>query len=428
VLVGQCASNVPDDCDLVVYSAAIREDNPELQAARARGLRVVKYSQLLGMLMASRSGIAVAGTHGKSTTTAMVAYVLRRSGRDPSFVIGAGVEQLGGGAGVGDGEQFVVEACEYDRSFHNLRPQFAAILNIEEDHLDYYSGLEEIVESFRAFGRLVPPDGALIVNGEDEHTLRATEGLKAPVETFGLERSFDWWPQETGVEQGCMRFQVWHRDQALAEVALSIPGRYNMANALAAFALCRHCGVDPETIAAALGEFRGAHRRLTRMGNVAGVTVVDDYAHHPREIQVTLRAARDYYHPRRLYVVFQPHQHSRTRFLLQDFAESFGAADVVIVPDIYFVRDSEAERELIAAQTLVDEIHARGREARYEPSFERIAAQLCAEVEPGDLVITMGAGDVWRVAHSLLGCLERTRQAGQSASDARAEAMAGGDL
>jgi len=409
IRIGQCADNLPDSCDVVVYSAAIDASNPELLAARERGLKVIKYAELLGLLMASRCGIAVAGTHGKSTTTAMITFVLREAGLDPSFVIGAGVKQLGGGSGVGDGKHFVVEACEYDRSFLNLQPTFATILNVDEDHLDYYSGLPEIIEAFRAFASRVPAEGVLVVNGEDRDAMRAVQDVGTTVETFGFEGPLDWRAEVLDAPRGCVRFQVLRDGQPLTEVDLSIPGRHNVANALAAMAVCFNANVEPETIARALGEFDGAHRRLTQRGRIAGVTVVDDYAHHPKEIQVTLRAARDFYDPRRLFVVFQPHQHSRTRFLLNDFAMSFGLANVVIVPDIYFVRDSESERDRIDAQDLVERIHLGGGDARYEPSFDRIAAGLCKEVRDGDLVITMGAGNVWQVADNLLDCLAQTR-------------------
>jgi UDP-N-acetylmuramate--alanine ligase len=409
IRVGQSSDNLPAECDVVVHSAAIHEDNPELVAARERGLTVMKYSQLLGRLMARRNGVAIAGTHGKSTTTAMVTYVLREAGLDPSFVIGAGVEQLGGGSGVGDGEQFVVEACEYDRSFLNLRPRIATILNVEEDHLDYYSGLEAIIESFRAFASLVPSDGLLIVNGADRNALRAAQGIDATVETFGFDGEYDWRAEILDAAQGCYRFRVIHDGKTIAKVRLGMPGRHHVSNALAAMAICCHCGVEPAKIADAIGRFKGAYRRLTHRGEVDGVQVVDDYAHHPTEIQVTLRSAREFYNPRRMFVVFQPHQHSRTRFLLNDFARSFGSADVVIVPDIYFVRDSESERDKIDGKTLVDKIMLNGGEARYEPTFAKIVKQLCDEVQPGDLVVTMGAGNVWRIADDLLTCLAKTR-------------------
>ena len=422
VHVGQQATNLPGQCDLVVHSAAIKESNPELRAARERGLRVVKYSQLLGLLMGESEGIAIAGTHGKSTTSAMVSFVLREAGLDPSFVIGAGVEQLGGGSGVGSGQQFVVEACEYDRSYHNLRPRIATILNIEEDHLDYYKDLNEIVESFRAFARLVPPDGLLVVNADNRESMQVAADAACKVETFGFGDDADWRAHILETAHGRCRFEAWHKGQRIVEVVMAIPGRHHVCNAMAAIAVCSRCGVGPEAMAKAIGKFKGAERRLTERGQVAGVTVVDDYAHHPTEIQVTLKAAREFYAPRRMYVVFQPHQHSRTRFLLNDFARSFGSADTVIVPDIYFVRDSESERELIAATDLVKQIHLNGGEARYEPDFPRIVEQLCAEVRQGDLVVTMGAGNVWRVADDLVACLSRTREdSDEQAQPERAE-------
>jgi UDP-N-acetylmuramate--alanine ligase len=412
--IGSKPSHVPSGCDLVVHSAAVKDSDPEIVEAVRRGIKVVKYSRLLGLLMSRKTGIAVAGTHGKSTTTAMIAYVLRQAGLDPSFVIGAGVEQLGGGSGVGDGEQFVVEACEYDRSFHSLRPRCALILNVDEDHLDYYSGLEEIISSFRDFVSLVPSDGLLVVNGEDRNTMRAVANAGATIETFGFQGLFDWRAEIIELRDGRYRFRVLRKGQTVTEITPGIPGRHNVANSLAAAAICFYCGVKPDDIAGALAEFRGAHRRMTPRGCIGGVTVLDDYAHHPREIQATLKAVREFYNPRKLYVVFQPHQHSRTRFLLNDFANSFDGADVVMVPDIYFVRDSESERELIEAKDLVDLIHLRDGEARYEPDFNAIATTLCREVCPGDVVITMGAGNVWQVADSMLAGLANGQKDGKS--------------
>jgi UDP-N-acetylmuramate--alanine ligase len=239
--------------------------------------------------------------------------------------------------------------------------------------------------------------------------MRAVAGRNATIETFGFSGSVNWKAEIIGSDKACPRFRVLRDGKALVEMRMSVPGRHNIANALAAMAICFHCGVQPDIIAEKLGEFRGAYRRLTERGCVAGVTVVDDYGHHPTEIQATLKAAREFYNPENMFVVFQPHQHSRTRFLLNDFARSFTQADVVIVPEIYFVRDSEQERDLIAARDLVERIHCNGGDARYEKDFDKIAAQLCREVRPGDLVITMGAGDVWKTAESLLTCLAATR-------------------
>jgi len=407
VAVGPEVGTLPDRCDLVVHSAAVKADHPEVTEARRRGWPVVKYAELLGLLMADRAGIAVAGTHGKSTTTAMTAYVLRRAGLDPSFVIGANVSQLGGGSGVGDGDFFVVEACEYDRSFLNLDPEVACILNIEEDHLDYYRDLDEIVEAFSRFAARLRPEGLLVVNGENRHAVRAAAAAPCRVETFGFEKGAYWQAEVLSEQRGCAAFRVRRGGRAMTDIRLRIPGRHNVSNALAVAAMCLRAGVAPEVIAEALGEFRGAQRRLTWHGCVGGVNVVDDYAHHPTELQVTIKAAREYYRPGKLYVVFQPHQHSRTRFLLNDFARSFGSADVVVVPDIYFVRDSAAERDLVDARDLVGRIRDHGGEAYYEPDFDAIVAFLENRLQSGDLVITMGAGDVWRIAERLLESLGR---------------------
>lgn len=408
----QSADALPEHCDLVVYSAAIKDTNPELMAARERGLTVIKYAQLLGLLMADRMGIALAGTHGKSTTTAMTSFILREAGFDPCFVVGAQVPQLGGSSGVGDGQHFVVEACEFDRSYLNLHPRLAAILNVEEDHLDYYRDLDEIVESFSSFARRLPADGLLVVNADSPHAMKAAQAAVAPLETFALNTRARWNAAILGQKRGCYRFTVLRDERPLTDVELAIPGLHHVSNALAAMALTFRAGIEPETVAKAISGFKGAERRLTWKGCVAGVNVVDDYAHHPTELQVTIQAAREYYSPRKLFVVFQPHQHSRTRFLLDDFARSFESADVVVVPDIFFVRDSQAEASRVDSKVLVDLIRRYGRDARYQPSFQQIVSSLCAEAQPGDLVITMGAGDIWRVADGLLTCLGSKSRAG----------------
>jgi UDP-N-acetylmuramate--alanine ligase len=421
IAIGQRKENLPESVDLVVYSAAIKPENPELAEARRRGCEAVKYADLLGRLMRGRDGIAVAGTHGKSTTTGLTAFTLQRAGRDPSFVVGAMVDQLGGGSGVGDGPHFVVEACEFDRSFLHLAPKYATILNIEEDHLDCYRDLQDIIRAFGSFAGLLPPDGVLVVNGESRAAMAAAQRCAANVETFGFGEDVMWRAVDPRAERGCFRFGIARKGKVLTETHLKIPGRHHVGNALAAAALCWHGGVPVDVIARILPEFHGAQRRLTLRGQANGVTILDDYAHHPTEIQVTLRAAREMYQPKRLWVVFQPHQHSRTRFLLADFARSFALADVVVVPDIYFVRDSESERDLVAAPDLVNRIHQNGGVARYEPDFETIVDQLAQSVEPGDVVLTMGAGDVWHVADDLVARLKGCEPIGEFVLTASAD-------
>ncbi len=412
VRIGQRAENIPDDCDVVVYSAAIHDQNPELVAARSRDLDVMKYSQMLGELMRERLGIAVAGTHGKSTTSAMVAYALRESDADPSFIIGATVEQLGGPSGVGSGRYFVAEACEFDRSFLNLRPRYAAILNIEEDHLDCYADLSAIVEAFRAFAGQVDPAGVLIANGEDREVSKAVLSVGCEVQTFGLTDGCTWCGANLSSDRGCFAMDVRFGGERFCTLTLSIPGLHNAYNALAATGLLYHAGLESEEISKSLAQFRGVHRRLTLKAQTRDITVVDDYAHHPTEIEVSLRALRERYKCERLLCVFQPHQHSRTRFLLKDFARSFGLADEVIVPDIFFVRDSAREKDYISSEDLVAQIRLHGGSARYCRSFREIVDYLQGTLQSGDLMVTMGAGNIWEVADETVQWLGRDRQDG----------------
>jgi UDP-N-acetylmuramate--alanine ligase len=387
---------------MVVYSAAIKDANPELLAARGRGVEVLKYSQMLGRLMSDHCGLAVAGTHGKSTTTAMVSFALQHAGKDPSFVVGATVPQLGGPSGVGHGPQFVAEACEFDRSFLNLCPTLATVLNIEEDHLDCYENLDAIIESFRAFLNKLPLHGLAVVNGEDRNAAQAARDATCEVQTFGLQENCTWYGANLVADRGRYSFDVFFRGRKFCRIGLRLAGLHNVYNTLAATALLHQCGLRPDEIVAAVGEFEGIYRRMTIKAQRNGITVVDDYAHHPTEIQVTLRAIREHFLPRRTWCVFQPHQHSRTRFLLKDFARSFGSADKVIVPDIYFVRDSEREKECISSQDLVAQIRLTGGDAIYLKDLNSIVEHLRKSLAPGDLVVTMGAGNIWEVADEIV--------------------------
>jgi len=409
VSIGQRGENIPEHCDLAVYSAAIKDGNPELLAARERGVEVVKYSRMLGRMMSHSAGIAIAGTHGKSTTTGMVAYVLKAAGLDPSFVVGATVEQLGGPSGVGKGRHFVAEACEFDRSFLNLEPKYAAILNIEEDHPDCYRDIGEIIEAFKQFVAKVPADGLVVVNGDDRDAMKTVVDAACEVETFGLDESCTWRGADLQTEDGLVTMSVIMKQQEFCRLRVPLPGLHNAYNALAAIAVLHHAGLDAEEIVCCLEKYAGARRRMTLKAVEGGITVVDDYAHHPTEIQVTLKAIRDYYKPRRLICVFQPHQHSRTRFQLKDFARSFGEADAVVVPDIYFVRDSEREKDYISSNDLVAQIRLHGGKAVYLKSFREIVEHLKDIAQTGDLMVTMGAGNVWEVADEIVHWLRKDR-------------------
>jgi len=399
---GHHETRLDDDVDLVVRSAAIPDVNPELISARRRGIRVIKYAELLGELMSCRAGVAVAGTHGKSTTSAMCVHLFRRAGLDPSFVIGARCDQLGGSSGVGEGPHFIAESCEFDRSFLSLRPRSAAILNVERDHLDCYRDLEAIIEAFRDFAGNVAPDGLLVVNADDGSALRASAGSTADMQTFGFGENADYRAVNLRRDHGRYSFEVLFDGSPLLSTRLTIPGMHNVANALAAIALARHAGASHESIAESLPHFGGVCRRLTYRGQGKGVVILDDYAHHPTEIQVTIEAARYRYEPKRTWVVFQPHQHSRTRHLLEEFACSFTLADEIIVPDVYGARESDGSAEECGSAELVSRIHQKGGRARYLPTLHEAAEHVARYATEGDLVMTMGAGDVWKVADELV--------------------------
>ncbi len=404
VQIGHHPDHVPLDADAVVVTAAVSPDNPELVRAQQQGCAVYRYAQMLGQLMNRYQGIAVSGTHGKSTTSGWLSYLLRRAGLDVHFIVGAVVSQLGGSSGVGESPYFVVEACEYDRSFLNLRPTLAAVLNIEADHLDYYKDEAQIVEAFGQFVSGVAFEGAVVANGQDANVSEVLKQLRPDVEclTFGLDDSCSYHARNLELVDGLYEFDLVEQGQCLGRARISVPGRHNVLNALAVVAMARRVGVEASTVLSLLPEFTGVDRRLMVRGVAGGVAVLDDYAHHPTEIRASLAGIRERYRPNRLWCVFQPHQYSRTRFLLEDFAESFQLADVTIVPEIYFVRDSQEGRRAVNAQVLVDRLRARGSQAVFIDGFDKICDYLQAHVTPGDAVVTMGAGDVWKVADAYI--------------------------
>jgi UDP-N-acetylmuramate--alanine ligase len=404
----QMGQGLDKQVDLVVRTAAVPDSNPEYLAARALGLATIKYAQLLGQVMAERHGIAVAGTHGKSTTTAMIAYTLLQCGVDASFVVGGTVPQLGGGSRSGSAPAFVAEACEFDRSFHNLHPTVIVLTNVEEDHLDCYKDLDDIIASFQTFARLVPANGTLIVNGQDVNVARSIVNAKAAVETVALVETgailtnFTWAVLPAALVDGRHQGDLYHRGKLVGRMKLSVAGEHNLINAAMAIAACANCGVDPAAAIEAIAGFTGVDRRMTEVGRFNGAIVIDDYGHHPTEIRATLAALRQRYRPNRLFCVFQPHQHSRTRFLLNDFATAFTAADETILADIYFVRDSEAERQSVNSGDLVARIVKNGQKASHLATFEEITSHLRTTLGEGDLVVTMGAGNIWEVGRDLI--------------------------
>jgi len=412
ITIGHESTVIPQDTEGVVISAAIKEENPELMLARRQGIKVIKYAQMLGRLMDCYTGIAICGTHGKSTTTGWVTWLLKQAGLDPSFVVGAEIPQCGTSSGPGNGSFFVAEACEFDRSFQNLHPRIAVILNIEADHLDYYRDEDEIVEAFEVFASGVNPNGIIIANGEDTNVARATRSLDAGVRliTFGLTDNCHFRAGNLQVINGLHQFDVYHEADCLGRTAISVPGHHNVYNALAVVAACISAGVEPGYVLANLDTFTGMDRRCMLKAKIADITILDDYAHHPTEIKASLQGIRERYKPGRIFCIFQPHQYSRTRFLLDDFAKSFTLADVTVVPEIYFVRDSEQNRQLVNSKLLVEKVRKNGCEAVFADSFADICRYLKENVAAGDLVVTMGAGDIWKVADEYIRWLGRRGQ------------------
>lgn len=402
IFYGQTAANIIPGIDLIVYTAAIREDNPEWQEAKRQNLPMLTRAQLLGQIMDNyERSIAVAGTHGKTTTTSMVSHILLAASADPTITVGGILPVLGGNLRVGKSDTFVTEACEYTNSFLNFRPKYSIILNVEAEHLDFFKDLADIRHSFRLFAENTKADGALIINGAIDNLAELTDGLACPVITFGLAADCDYHATDIHYnEKGCSDFTVLHGTHTLGHVQMQVPGEHNVKNALAAIACCMQAQIPFDKIAEGLEAFHGADRRFQYKGEVDGVTIIDDYAHHPTEIRATLTAAKNYPH-KRLVLVFQPHTYSRTKAFLQDFADVLSLADVVVLADIYAAREQNTIG--ISSRDILDLLQKKGVESYYFPSFEEIEKFLLKKCMNGDLLITMGAGNVVEIGESILG-------------------------
>ena len=401
VFAGHRAENV-DGADLVVVSSAVPASNVELLAARAAGIPVLKRPEFLGQMMDGRLGVAVAGTHGKTTTTAMVASILLEAGRDPTFIVGGVVAGLETNGHAGEGVNFVIEADEYDRTFLSLKPKVAIVTNVEHDHPDCYPTFADFRAAFEEFAALVERDGLLAVCWDDPVARELGEWRQAvgtAVTFFGLGEGAEWRAEEVRPNfAGGVDFLATREGQVLGLVRLRLPGAHNASNAMAALVVTDFLGVPFRVARAALTEFRGVGRRFEVKGEADGVIVVDDYAHHPTEIRVTLQAARERFPNRHLWAVWQPHTYSRTKTLLNEFAQAFDVADHVIVLPIYASREMDtlgvSSSDVVAAMQHPD--------ARCVESLDEAVVWLGTEVRSGDVVLTLGAGDGDRVGEWLL--------------------------
>lgn len=397
---GESADNIPAQVDCAVLTSAVREDNLEFVAIRERNIPYMFRAELLGQLMKNyATPIAISGTHGKTTTTSMVSEILLQAGTDPTLSIGGMLKSIGGNIRIGKSDYFVTEACEYTNSFLSFYPKLSVILNIDEDHLDFFKDLDDIRNSFRLFAQNLPSDGTLIINGDIENYEGITDGLECNVITFGRSKACDYYVSNIQYDsKGGTGFRL-NTPTGIHELKLQVPGEHNILNATAAFILADVLKLNLDVAAKALYGFCGTDRRFEYKGTIGGVTIIDDYAHHPTEITATLLGSVNYPHDT-LWCVFQPHTYSRTKALMDDFAKALAISDKIVLADIYPAREKDTLG--ISSVDLQKAIQKLGKECFYFPTFEEIEKFLLEKCIPGDVLITMGAGDVHKIGENLL--------------------------
>ena len=397
--VGHRVEQVPVDADLVIYSSAVPPTNCERRAAQLAGIPELSYAEVLGRLQLGRTGIGVSGTHGKSTTSAMLTSILVAAGVDPTAVFGAVPLGATSGGRCGAGEHVIVEACEYRRNFLQLNCQAAIVLNLEWDHCETFGDLSSVEVAFSQFAARLPADGVLVVNDDCSKALSARGEISARMVTFGESAAADWRGEPLEVEQGRYRFRITHHGARLTDIAIKVPGRHNLHNALAAAALAAELGMPAAAIRHGLESFGGLQRRCQTIGTFGGVTLVDDYAHHPSELRATLEALRQQYPNRRLWCVFQPPQAARTAAMLDEFAASLQNADAVLVAEIFRARESS--RSGVSSGDLAARVPRGPAVCEAITEFNELIERLADACSPGDIVVTCGAGDIGKVLHGL---------------------------
>ncbi|HKM35566.1 MAG TPA: UDP-N-acetylmuramate--L-alanine ligase [Lachnospiraceae bacterium] len=402
IFYGQRKDNITPDIDCAVFTSAIHPDNPEYIAVKEQNIPFLSRAELLGQIMKNyRTPIAISGTHGKTTTTSMISEILLSAKLDPTLSIGGILKSINGNIHVGKSEYFVAEACEYTNSFLSFFPRIGIILNIEEDHLDFFKDLADIRNSFHRFAELLPKDGALIINGDIENVTELTKDLCCKVITVGHTSSSDYYYTDvTYNNMGCPSFTLHGPSDQTQRLSLNVPGEHNVYNAMTAFAVSDILEISRTIAANALLVFHGTDRRFEYKGTIGGVTIIDDYAHHPTEITATLKAASNYPH-KTIWCVFQPHTYTRTITFMKEFAEALSLADKVVLADIYASRETDTLG--ISSRDLQKKVQSLGKDCYYFPSFDEIESFLLQNCINGDLLITMGAGDVVKVGENLIG-------------------------
>ncbi|MGV8146038.1 MAG: UDP-N-acetylmuramate--L-alanine ligase [Alkaliphilus sp.] len=399
VFIGHSTSNI-DSPDLVVYTAAVHKDNPERVEAKRLGIPQIDRAEILGNIMAEYdTPIAIAGSHGKTTTTSMLSIFLEHSGFDPTILVGGELDEIGGNVKIGKSQYFITEACEYVESFLKFNPVIAVVLNIDVDHLDYFQDLEHIKNSFKKFALLIPNDGFLIACGDDSNTMDITEGLDCNVVSFGIDNNCDYKAENiTFNKLGYPSFEVLHSGIKLGDFELNVRGIHNVYNTLASIATAHILGIPNSKLVDVSELYKGIHRRFEFKGNIKGAKIYDDYAHHPVEIKATLSAAKKFAKGD-IWCIFQPHTYTRTRSLLKDFSTSFDLADHLIMADIYAAR--EIDDGTIHSKNIV-ELTKNNIDSLYIQDFDEIVEYIYNNIKANDIVITMGAGDIFKVADALI--------------------------
>jgi UDP-N-acetylmuramate--alanine ligase len=398
---GHRCARIHSHLDVVIFSDAISGDNPERRKAERLGVPTLSYPAALGELMRQRRGIAVAGTHGKSTAAAMLAQILEAAGTDPTYVFGATRGDGRPGGRLGRGDWMIAEACEYRANFCHLQPEIALLLGIEPDHFDYYRSWDELESAFQQFVSGLLPGGCLLYHAACAISRRLAAEHSGRGESFGLSSSADWQAEVVGSGRGCYRFALRHRGAVLGQIQLAVPARHNVVNALAAAAAASHAGAEWPAIQAGLESFCGLSRRLEVVLDSPELAIVDDFAHLPTEIAAGLESIRSCYPGRRLWCVFQPHQASRTAHLLDELAESLQNADRVLVADIFRAREGAAKPGDVSSGDLAARVAARGAEVIAVHQDTEILPRLVEGLQVGDVLVTMGAGNIGKIAHGL---------------------------
>ena len=397
----QKEDNITDDIDLFVYTAAIHPDNPEYMKALELSIPMMDRATMVGQVMKNyNNAIAISGTHGKTTTTSMVSHIFLEANADPTISVGGILKAIDGNIRVGHTDNFITEACEYTNSFLKFYPKVAIILNIEEDHMDYFKDINHIRNSFTEFASLVPEDGVVIINGEIDDYQGIINNLNCQCLTYGINnKEFDYNAANiTYNEKGFGSYDLYNKEQFITHIDLGVVGEHNISNSLSAIACALYSSISIDDIKRGLAAFSGTVRRFEYKGTVNGIDIIDDYAHHPTEIKATLHAARGYKH-NDLWVVFQPHTYTRTKAFLDDFADALSNADKIVLADIYAAREPDPGE--ISSKDILYKLQALGKEAYYFSTFDEIEEFLLKKCIKGDLLITMGAGNVVNIADSL---------------------------